>query len=132
MISALFPVQSLIRCIPVQNQFEQENTTLKSKVQTLQSDLLTSEAVQKDFVKLSQTLQVSSSANRPFQAGKRSGHASDRSRLGFQIELEKIRQADFEVRWQHEEDVTHCGSCKRQFLSKKEKVGISAVCCFRK
>lgn len=67
---------------------------LKAKVQSLQNDLDVSEAVQKDFVKLSQSLQV---------------------------ELEKIRQSDCEVRWQHDDDVTECNNCKKTFHSRKEK-----------
>lgn len=38
------------------------------------------------------------------------------------MELEKIRQSDNEVRWQHDEDVTECNSCKKAFQSRKEKV----------
>lgn len=43
-----------------------------------------------------------------------------------QIQLEKIRQADGEVRWQHEDDVTECNSCKKTFHSRKEKVRIKS------
>ncbi|XP_053212370.1 rab GTPase-binding effector protein 1-like [Panonychus citri] len=75
-------------------KLEEENLTLKSKVQSLQNDLHNSEQVQKDFVKLSQSLQ---------------------------IQLEKIRQADTEVRWQHEEDINECNNCKKLFHSRKEK-----------
>ncbi|XP_042898000.1 rab GTPase-binding effector protein 1 isoform X3 [Parasteatoda tepidariorum] len=74
---------------------EEEMRELKSKVQSLQSDLDTSEGVQKDFVKLSQTLQM---------------------------ELEKIRQSDSEVRWQHDEDVSECNTCKKIFQGRKEKI----------
>lgn len=73
---------------------DEEIRELKSKVQGLQSDLDNSEAVQRDFVKLSQSLQM---------------------------ELEKIRQSDSEVRWQHDEDVPECNACKKQFQSRKEK-----------
>lgn len=62
---------------------------------SLQQQLDTSEAVQKDFVKLSQSLQ---------------------------IELEKIRGADTEVRWQYEDDVNDCNGCKVAFNSGKKKV----------
>ena len=31
------------------------------------------------------------------------------------MELEKIRQAETEVRWQHEEDVEECNNCRQQF-----------------
>ncbi|XP_017460932.1 PREDICTED: rab GTPase-binding effector protein 1-like, partial [Rhagoletis zephyria] len=73
---------------------ESEILGLKNKVQSLQVELDNSEAVQRDFVKLSQSLQV---------------------------QLEKIRQADTEVRWQYEDDVLECNSCKKVFNSKKEK-----------
>jgi Rab GTPase-binding effector protein 1 len=39
-----------------------------------------------------------------------------------QIQLEKIRQAETEVRWQHEEDVDECSNCKQQFSVTKRKV----------
>ena len=39
-----------------------------------------------------------------------------------QIQLEKIRQADSEVRWQHEDDVNECNSCNKRLASKKDKV----------
>lgn len=64
-------------------------------------DLDNSEQVQRDFVKLSQSLQV---------------------------QLEKIRQADTEVRWQHEEDVSECNGCKKTFQYKKEKVELFYLC----
>lgn len=38
------------------------------------------------------------------------------------MELEKIRQSDVEVRWQHDEDVSECNSCKKTFQNRKEKV----------
>ena len=38
------------------------------------------------------------------------------------MELEKIRQSDSEVRWQHDEDVLECNSCKKTFQNRKEKV----------
>ncbi|KAK6027016.1 hypothetical protein OSTOST_06995, partial [Ostertagia ostertagi] len=57
----------------------------KARCSSLQSELDTSEAVQKDFVQLSQSLQ---------------------------IQLEKIRQSEQEVRWQWEDDVENCsGVC---------------------
>ena len=54
----------------------------------MQNELDTSETVQRDFVRLSQQLQ---------------------------IELEKIRQAEIEVRWQEPEDVSHCNGCNKKF-----------------
>ncbi|VDM98030.1 unnamed protein product [Thelazia callipaeda] len=62
---------------------------------TLQQELDTSEAVQKDFVKLSQSLQ---------------------------IELEKIRQAEQEVRWQFDEDVQACNQCHSNFVKNRSKL----------
>ena len=64
------------------------------EVSSLQLDLDNSVAVKKDFVRLSQSLQV---------------------------ELEKIRQAETEVRWQHEEDVEECNSCRQQFSVTRRK-----------
>lgn len=68
---------------------------LKNCVGSLQEQLDNSEAVQKDFVRLSQSLQ---------------------------IELEKIRKENTEVRWQHDEDVIDCQGCKETFPSPKKKV----------
>lgn len=70
-------------------------TELRQRVMSLQQELDTSEAVQKDFVRLSQSLQV---------------------------QLERIRQAGSEVRWQHEEDVEECPSCHTGFTVTKKKV----------
>ena len=74
---------------------EEESSSLRNKVQSLQVELDNSEVVQRDFVKLSQSLQ---------------------------IQLEKIRQADSEVRWQHEDDVTECNQCNKKLSTRKEKV----------
>ncbi|KAL3100394.1 hypothetical protein niasHS_001697 [Heterodera schachtii] len=59
----------------------------RNKCSQMQSELDTSEAVQKDFVRLSQNLQV---------------------------ELEKIRQSECEVRWQDEQDVDRCNDCVKE------------------
>lgn len=82
----------------------------KLKCATLQKELDTTEAVQKDFVKLSQELQ---------------------------IQLEKIRQAENEVylfsisfvnshflkvRWQFEEDIYLCNKCENNFDNKRAKL----------
>ncbi|XP_076452768.1 rab GTPase-binding effector protein 1-like isoform X2 [Babylonia areolata] len=75
-------------------QLEGDNQKLRSKIQSLQVDLDNSEAVQRDFVKLSQSLQ---------------------------IQLEKIRQAENEVRWQHEDDVEDCNNCRQPFSVTKRK-----------
>ncbi|XP_011699995.1 PREDICTED: rab GTPase-binding effector protein 1 isoform X4 [Wasmannia auropunctata] len=73
-------------------------TELRQRVMSLQQELDTSEAVQKDFVRLSQSLQV---------------------------QLERIRQAGSEVRWQHEEDVEECPSCHTTFsVTKKKKLNV--------
>merc|ERR1719233_2143275 len=37
-----------------------------------------------------------------------------------QMELEKIRQSEKEVRWQHEDDVSECAGCNLQLVGKKE------------
>ncbi|CAG9540538.1 unnamed protein product [Cercopithifilaria johnstoni] len=67
----------------------------KQKCAALQQELDTSETVQKDFVKLSQNLQ---------------------------IELEKIRQAEQEVRWQFDEDVHACNQCHSNFSKSRSKL----------
>ncbi|KAF5280792.1 hypothetical protein FQA39_LY17973 [Lamprigera yunnana] len=67
---------------------------LKAQVASLQKELDNSEAVQKDFVRLSQSLQV---------------------------QLEKIRDSDTQVRWQFEEDVEECPSCRSTFNTVKRK-----------
>jgi len=71
-----------------------EVATLRKKVVSLQMDLDNSVAVQNDFVRLSQSLQV---------------------------ELEKIRQQEKEVRWQHEEDVDDCNTCRQGFSVTRRK-----------
>ncbi|KAH9515131.1 hypothetical protein Btru_019283 [Bulinus truncatus] len=76
------------------SKLESENHILKNKVQALQVDLDNSEAVQRDFVKLSQSLQ---------------------------IQLEKIRQAENEVRWQHEDDIEDCNNCRQPFSVTRRK-----------
>uniref|UniRef100_A0A1Y1N123 FYVE-type domain-containing protein n=2 Tax=Photinus pyralis TaxID=7054 RepID=A0A1Y1N123_PHOPY len=76
------------------NLLEDQNNELKSRVASLQQELDNSETVQKDFVRLSQSLQV---------------------------QLEKIRDADTQVRWQHEEDVEDCPSCRSMFNVTKRK-----------
>lgn len=76
------------------NLLEDQNNELKARVASLQQELDNSETVQKDFVRLSQSLQV---------------------------QLEKIRDADIQVRWQHEEDVEDCPSCRSMFNVTKRK-----------
>ncbi|OQR74703.1 rab GTPase-binding effector protein 1-like, partial [Tropilaelaps mercedesae] len=78
---------------PLKNKFEKESHELRRKVLALQKDLDNSEAVQKDFVKLSQSLQV---------------------------ELEKLRVCDGEVRFQHPDDVNECNGCKKPLAGVKK------------
>lgn len=73
----------------------QLNGDLRQKSTVLQQELATSEAVQQDFVRLSQSLQV---------------------------ELEKIRAADSTVRWQDEDDVDQCPSCRTAFAVTRRQV----------
>ncbi|XP_055713490.1 rab GTPase-binding effector protein 1 isoform X1 [Phlebotomus papatasi] len=75
-------------------KLEKANADLKGKVTTLQQDLANGEAVQQDFVRLSQSLQM---------------------------QLEKIRVADTQVRWQDDEDVDQCSNCKSPFTVTKRK-----------
>jgi hypothetical protein len=84
-------------CISFQKQLEEQVAELKSRVGSLQQELDNSEAVQKDFVRLSQSLQV---------------------------QLERIREADTQVRWQHDEDVEECQSCRTGFSFTRSKVCI--------
>ncbi|XP_061716686.1 rab GTPase-binding effector protein 1 isoform X3 [Cydia pomonella] len=72
-----------------------ERTELKGRVAALQQELDNSEKVQQDFVRLSQSLQV---------------------------QLQRIREADTEVRWQHDEDVSECPTCHVQLPNSKKKV----------
>ncbi|KAK5640681.1 hypothetical protein RI129_009228 [Pyrocoelia pectoralis] len=73
---------------------EDQINELRARVGSLQQELDNSETVQKDFVRLSQSLQV---------------------------QLEKIRDSDTQVRWQHEEDVEDCPSCRSMFNVTKRK-----------
>ncbi len=75
-------------------KLENSVSEFKSRVSNLQQELDNSVAVQTDFVRLSQSLQM---------------------------ELEKIRQSEKEVRWQHEEDVDSCSSCRNKFSGVKRK-----------
>uniref|UniRef100_A0A0K2SVX9 Rab GTPasebinding effector protein 1like [Aplysia californica] n=1 Tax=Lepeophtheirus salmonis TaxID=72036 RepID=A0A0K2SVX9_LEPSM len=71
-----------------------EKSEFQSRISNLQKELDNSVAVQTDFVRLSQSLQM---------------------------ELEKIRQSEKEVRWQHEDDVSSCSNCSNSFGSNKHK-----------
>lgn len=86
----------------------------------LQQDLGNSEAVQKDFVRLSQSLQVRIESVLPSTMETKHFH------IFFppysQMELEKIRAADTAVRWQDDDDVDNCPSCKSVFSVTRRKV----------
>ena len=69
-------------------RMESQAQEMKARISNLQQELDNSVAVQTDFVRLSQSLQM---------------------------ELEKIRQSEKEVRWQFEEDVSECQSCRTGF-----------------
>ncbi|XP_058830782.1 rab GTPase-binding effector protein 1 isoform X2 [Topomyia yanbarensis] len=75
-------------------KLDKQNVDLRNKMSVLQEDLANNEAVQKDFVKLSQSLQM---------------------------QLEKIRSADTQVRWQDEEDVDQCPNCRKDFTVTRRK-----------
>ncbi|XP_055681126.1 rab GTPase-binding effector protein 1 isoform X3 [Lutzomyia longipalpis] len=75
-------------------KLEKLNADLKGKVTELQQNLANGEAVQQDFVRLSQTLQV---------------------------QLERFRVEDQRVRWQDDEDVDQCTNCKGSFTVTKRK-----------
>uniref|UniRef100_A0A182JM07 Uncharacterized protein n=1 Tax=Anopheles atroparvus TaxID=41427 RepID=A0A182JM07_ANOAO len=75
-------------------RLERQNGDLRNKMTVLQEDLANNEAVQKDFVKLSQSLQM---------------------------QLEKIRSADTQVRWQDDDDVDQCANCKKDFTVTRRK-----------
>ncbi|XP_016974360.1 rab GTPase-binding effector protein 1 [Drosophila rhopaloa] len=76
-------------------KYAKTNSDYKTKIKTLQEELSTMETVQKDFVKLSQTLQMS---------------------------LEELRHADTEVRWQDDDDVNNCPTCNAYFTVMVRKI----------
>ncbi|XP_069703128.1 rab GTPase-binding effector protein 1 isoform X2 [Periplaneta americana] len=84
----------LTEALKTKKQLEEQVAELKSRVGSLQQELDNSEAVQKDFVRLSQSLQV---------------------------QLERIREADTQVRWQHDEDVEECQGCRTGFSFTRSK-----------
>ncbi|CAJ0580025.1 unnamed protein product, partial [Mesorhabditis spiculigera] len=73
---------------------EQTAQNYKARCSSLQQELDTCEMVQKDFVKLSQSLQ---------------------------IQLEKIRASEQEVRWQFDDDVDNCQECSAALNRTKPK-----------
>ncbi|CAG5045615.1 unnamed protein product [Parnassius apollo] len=76
-------------------RLQTEVVEVRARVHALQQELDNSEKVQQDFVRLSQSLQV---------------------------QLQRIREADTEVRWQHDEDVNECPSCHTPLPNSKKKV----------
>ncbi|XP_061394376.1 rab GTPase-binding effector protein 1 [Musca vetustissima] len=87
-----------VEIIELRDQNEKLTKSLadaKAKIKNLQDDLATSEEVQKDFVQLSQTLQMN---------------------------LEQLRHSDSEVRWQDDDDVSNCPACKNYFTVTVRKV----------
>ncbi|KAI1710599.1 rabaptin-like protein domain-containing protein [Ditylenchus destructor] len=74
----------------------------REKCARLQRELDTTTQVQKDFVELSQHLQ---------------------------IQLEKIRQEEHEVRWQFDEDIVQCNRCQTAFDTKPKHAGRSKHHC---
>ncbi|XP_034653097.1 rab GTPase-binding effector protein 1 [Drosophila subobscura] len=90
--------ESRVEIIELQEANEKHaktNADYKTKIKTLQEELSTMETVQKDFVKLSQTLQIS---------------------------LEELRHADTEVRWQDDDDVNNCPTCSACFTVMVRKI----------
>lgn len=49
-----------------------------------------------------------------------------------QVQLEKIRQSEKELRWQYEDDVDNCSECRQLFNVTKRKVSIPRTCNYRK
>ncbi|XP_050435758.1 early endosome antigen 1 isoform X2 [Adelges cooleyi] len=87
--------KELISCRTQLEQVTKKKTELESavleqrnKIIALQTDLTNSEEVQRDFVRLSQSLQQ---------------------------ELERIRESGTLVRWEHEEDINDCHDCRVVF-----------------
>ncbi|XP_046965897.1 rab GTPase-binding effector protein 1 isoform X2 [Vanessa cardui] len=76
-------------------RLQTEVSEVRQRVGVLQQELDNSEKVQQDFVRLSQSLQV---------------------------QLQRIREEDTEVRWQHDEDVNECPACHTALPTVKKKV----------
>lgn len=45
--------------------------------------------------------------------------------ISLQMQLEKIRSEDVQVRWQDDDDITHCVNCKKEFTVTRRKVKTS-------
>ncbi|XP_052741624.1 rab GTPase-binding effector protein 1 isoform X4 [Bicyclus anynana] len=76
-------------------RLQTEALETRTRVAVLQQELDNSEKVQQDFVRLSQSLQV---------------------------QLQRIREADTAVRWQHDEDVADCNACRAPLPNNKKKI----------
>lgn len=83
------------RLLEDKRRLQAELHDVRARVSVLQQELDNSEKVQQDFVRLSQSLQV---------------------------QLQRIREADTEVRWQHEDDVHDCPSCHTHLPNNKKKM----------
>ncbi|BES95234.1 Rabaptin-like protein [Nesidiocoris tenuis] len=75
-------------------KLEDSKTELHNRLLSLQTGLENGEAVQKDFVLLSQSLQK---------------------------ELERLREQHKELRWEHEDDVLECRGCEQSFKTPSKK-----------
>nr|XP_018910268.1 PREDICTED: rab GTPase-binding effector protein 1 isoform X2 [Bemisia tabaci] len=82
------------KAVEARGTLEYELKESRKKITALQIDLQMCERTQKDFVQLSQSLQQ---------------------------ELEKIRESDNQVRWEHDEDVDECHNCKAPFSVTKRR-----------
>ncbi|XP_063706974.1 rab GTPase-binding effector protein 2 isoform X2 [Culicoides brevitarsis] len=84
----------IIELSAAKEKFEKVAQEYRTKASVLQQELANNEAVQKDFVKLSQSLQM---------------------------QLEKIRSENTQVRWQDEDEADNCAQCKRDFTVTRRK-----------
>ncbi|XP_078362497.1 rab GTPase-binding effector protein 1-like isoform X2 [Oculina patagonica] len=73
---------------------EDESKQLKNQLQSMTEQLNQSETVQRDFVRLSQSLQM---------------------------QIAQIHESETDVRWQHPEDIKACQNCQKPLKSNKEK-----------
>uniref|UniRef100_A0A336M6G7 CSON012832 protein n=1 Tax=Culicoides sonorensis TaxID=179676 RepID=A0A336M6G7_CULSO len=84
----------IIELSEAKEKLEKISQEYRTKASVLQQELANNEAVQKDFVKLSQSLQM---------------------------QLEKFRSENTQVRWQDEDEVDNCAQCKRDFTVTRRK-----------
>ncbi|XP_031551610.1 rab GTPase-binding effector protein 1-like [Actinia tenebrosa] len=75
-------------------KLEVEMNRMRNQFQSLTSQLNESETVQRDFVKLSQSLQM---------------------------QIAKIQESEEDVRWEHKDDVHQCHKCKKPLANNKDK-----------